>query len=99
MTKEPGQIAYEAALGFLAVTYHQWAILAPDVKAWYARVEAAVRAAALEEAAKAIGSRGFFITKADAIRTIRALSPSPAAPSIPVASDQSEPPPGSAGQG
>ena len=84
--KEPGQIAYEASLGFLAVTYNTWSASEPDVKAWYARVEAAVRAAALEEAAKVVTehyqslSAEHRILLIDRANAIRALSPSPAAP-------------------
>ena len=58
------------------------------------------RAAALEEAAKVADEIDKGIWSPGTIaRAIRALSPSPAAPSSPEASDQSELPPGSAGQG
>ncbi len=104
--KEPGQIAFEAKYGCEGLYNIPWLNCTPAIKASWAAVETACRAATLEEAArcatieadKAYGSddraMGLRI-----IRAIRALSPSPAAPSSPVASGQSELPPGSAGQG
>ena len=56
------------------------------------------RASALDEAAKVADGTTYGSPKSIA-KAIRALSPSPAAPSSPVALGQSEPPPGSAGQG
>lgn len=71
------------------VTLQVWTIdLLCEAAAEITRLRAELadcRAAALEEAAQAVWDA--------------ALSPSPAAPSSPEASDQSELPPGSAGQG
>ena len=103
--KEPGQMFFEVI---------EWDKVMPMVRQQWAMAEAAVRAderaAALEEAAKCAEGEKYSVATWDLMTAhnricdgiaaaIRALSPSPAAPSNPVASDQSEPQPGSAGQG
>jgi ribulose kinase len=51
MSEEPGQVAYEALLAHTGRT-HPWGWNSKAARAQWAAVEAAVRAAALEEAAR-----------------------------------------------
>ena len=92
--KEPGQIAYEAWSKTFPLGLGLFENAGKTNRDAWAAVEAAVRAAALEEAAKRARLCA-GLSGVDTARAIRALIPSLAAPSSPLASDQSEPPPGS----
>jgi hypothetical protein len=90
--KEPGQLLFEIERPDRE--FYKWDVLYPETKAQWASIEAAIRSAVLEEAAKvAEQCWSLYPTQRDWVAAeIRALAnPSPAAPCSPSEPGQSEP--------